>query len=133
VYQTIDDTNVENLSNRSATYLILAGSTSDVGISKLVNSIPSFTDSAEGECENWWEMNLNSFDVSLNTFMQKQLVLLGSEVSSHGMSLIRQHFRHLELLVVHGFSSNHFRLSVCAFHVALCDVFTSWMTLTELQ
>ena len=132
-YQTIDDTNVECLSNKSATYLILAGSTTDVGISKLVNSMPSFTDSAEEECENWWEMNLDSFDVSLNTFMQKQLVLLGSELSSHGMSLIRQHFRHLELLVVHGFSSNYFRSSVRPFHVAFCDIFTGWPNLTELQ
>jgi hypothetical protein len=132
-YQTIDDTNVECLSNKYATYLILAGSTTDVGISKLVKSSPSSVESAEEDCENWWEMNLDSFDVSLNTFMQKRLVLLGCELSSHGVSLLRQHFRHLELLVVHGSSFNYFGSSARAFHVAFCDLFTGWPNLTELQ
>lgn len=132
-YQTIDDTNVECLSNKCASYLILSGSTTDVGVSKLVNSTPSFINSAEEECENWWEIDLDSFDTSLNTFMQKQLVLLGSELSSHGMSLIRQHFRHLELLIIHGSSLNYFGSSVRTFHDAFCDVFTGWPNLAELQ
>ena len=132
-YQTIDDTNVECLSNKFARYLILAGSTTDVGISKLVNSKSNFTDSLGEECENWWEMNLDTFDASHNTFMQKQLVLLGSELSIHGMSLIRQHFRHLELLIVHGCSLNYLGSSIRAFNIVFCDIFAGWPNLTELQ
>ena len=132
--QTICDANLECISNTSVKFLVLGESISDVGISKLSlfrkNHINSFNEVRE----NWWESCSESHDVPLYNFTQKQLVLMGCSLTFSGLALVRQQFKSLESLIIHGVNFNFgFDAAHGSFPNIFCESFAGWPSLTELH
>jgi hypothetical protein len=105
-YKVINDTNLDSISCASVESLTLGDMISDTGLSKILFSWNHLSSQQIEEPENWWETNLGSYEIPFGRSMLRQLNLLGCSMSLKGLSLIRQHFSNLELLVVHDVSFN---------------------------
>ena len=133
-YQTIDDDNLECLTNIHIQYLILGENISDAGITKFVSSTIKSNISENEERESWWETSLESYEICPSHSLLTQLTLLGCSVSFMGLLLMRDQFKKLEFLVIHsanfryGFESSH-----DTFCVVFCRIFSGWPCLRELH
>ena len=132
--ETICDANLECVSNTLVKFLVLGESITDVGISKLSLFRKNYINSFHEERENWWESCSESQDVPLYNFTQKQLVLMGCSLTFSGLALIRQQFRSLETLTLHGVNF-HFGFDAVhgTFPSIFCESFAGWPSLTELH
>jgi hypothetical protein len=133
-HETICDENLECVSNTMVKFLVLGEAISDVGISKLSLFRKNYINSFYEERENWWESCPDSHDVPLYNFTQKQLVLMGCSLTFSGLALIKQQFRSLESLIIHGVN---FKFGFDAIHGSFpsifCESFAGWPCLTELH
>ena len=133
-YQTINDDNIECLTNNFVQYLILGENISDVGINKFVSSTMRINISMNEERESWWDTSLDSYGLCSSPSLLTQLTLLGCSVSFNGLSLIRDQFKKLEFLVVHSASFEYnFESSQETFCVVFCKIFSGWPSLRELH
>lgn len=134
-YQTIDDSNIECLSNTSAEFLILRETITDTGIARLIHStIETLHRSDDDEAEDWWESTLDSTGKFFNSVRLSKLVLLGCDITIQGLSQMRLHFDNIEILIVHGVNFNmDSTTSLSTFPKQFCKMFSGWMSLTELH
>ena len=133
-YQTINDDNLECLTNISIQYLILGENITDVGINKFVTSTIKINNSENEERESWWETSLESYNLCSSHSLLTQLTLLGCSVSFNGLLLMRDQFKKLEFLVVHSVSFQYnFESSQDTFCVVFSRIFSGWPCLRELH
>ena len=133
-YQTINDNNLECLTNIFIQYLILGENITDVGINKFVTSTIKINNSENEERESWWETSLESYNLCSSHSLLTQLTLLGCSVSFNGLLLMRDQFKKLEFLVVHSVSFQYnFESSQDTFCVVFSRIFSGWPCLRELH
>ena len=133
-YQTIDDDNLECLASTHAQYLMFGESITDVGLTNFVTSSRKVINEDLDDGKDWWETAIESYEVCFNNSLLRELTLMGCKISFKGFAQLRQHFRNLELLVVHSVSFKYgFESSEDPFCVVFNKIFSGWPFLRELH